>query len=479
MKRTAIKLSVFTLSVLLFAGCTGYRGLNTESEIDKIPLVGVQTEKGDWPDEKWWEKLNDPQLNELVEDALAGNPSLSEAQARIRQAQAAAGIADSANSVQVNGDAASTYQRFPRHETYPSQHAGRKDTVNRLQITAGYDFDLWGKNKADYEAALGGVRIAEVDGEAAKLTLVSALVLDYVRLDSAYRNEDLKKEMLDRYAQIIDLQKKRYDAGLDSQQNINVTESAMHSVSADIKKLQEEQTLLKISLGTMTGIGTERGLKLNRPALGEYASACLPEDLPAELIGRRPDIAAQKWRIEAMQQRIKSAKTEFYPNVNLNAFAGFRSIGLENLLRTGSGTFGIGPAVSLPIFNGGALRSGLAMKNAQYDEAVERYNTLILNAVQEVADLAVSGRENMKQLEDRQNAVGSLINAKKLSDLNYKSGIASALPALNTEIDILNAKSAVIALKSRQTEIAVSMTRALGGGAETGIKNGEEKKNNE
>ena len=475
MKRTAIQLSVLTLSILLFSGCTGYKGLNTESEMEKIPLVGVETQKGDWPDEKWWERLNDPQLNALVEDALAGNPSLSEAQARIRQAQAAAGIADSENSVQVNGEAASTYQRFPRHETYPAAHAGRKDTVNRLQITAGYDFDLWGKNKAEYEAALGGVRVAEVDKEAAKLTLVSALVLDYVRLDNAYRNEDLKKEMLGKYAQIIDLQRKRYGAGLDSEGNIKMTESAMHSVSADIKKLQEEQTLLKISLGTMTGIGTERGLKLNRPALGEYAFAYLPEDLPAELVGRRPDIAAQKWRIETMQQRIKSAKTEFYPNVNLNAFAGFRSIGLENLLRTGSGTFGVGPAVTLPIFNGGALRSNFAMKNAEYDEAVERYNTLILDAVQEVADLAVSGKENMKQLEDRQNAVGSLTNAKRLSDLNYKSGIASALPALNTEIDILNAKSAVIALKSRQTELAVSMTRALGGGFETAVKKGEEK----
>lgn len=467
-------LSVLGLSLLLFSGCAGYRGLNTESVMDKVPLVGVQAEKGDWVEDKWWEKLNDAQLNALVGEALAEHPSLGEAQARIRQAQAAAGIAESADSVQVSLDAASTYQRFPKHESYPPQFAGKKDTVNRIQVTAGYDFDLWGKNRAEYEAALGGVRVAEIEKEAAKLTLVSALVLDYVRLDSAYRMEDIKNGMLGRYGQILDLQNKRYAAGLDPQENIKKTESAIHSVNADIKQLQEEQKLLKISIGTLTGKGAERGLGIKRPVLGQYAAG-LPEDLPAELIGRRPDIAAQKWRIESMLKRIESAKADFYPNVNLNAFAGLRSIGLNNLLKEGSGTFGIGPAVTLPIFNGGMLKSSLAMKNAEYDEAVERYNTLILNAVQEIADIAVSGGENRKQLEERESAAESLENAKRLAELNYKNGLGSALPILETELGILNAKTAVVSLQSRQTELSVSMSRALGGGFRTVIKEDKER----
>jgi len=469
-------LPVLGLSILFFTGCTGYRGLNTESTMNSVPSVGVQAEKGDWVEERWWEKLNDAQLNTLTDEALEGHPTLNEAQARIRQAQAAAGIAESADSIQVNADAASTYQRFPKHESYPPQFAGKKDTVNRIQVTAGYDFDLWGKNRAEYEAALGGVRVAEIEKEAAKLTLVSALVLDYVHLDRAYRSEDLKKEALGRYDRILDLQKKLYAAGLDSQESIKRTESAMHSVGADIKQLQEEQKLLKISIGTMTGKGAERGLGIKRPVLGIY-TAGLPDELPAELIGRRPDIAAQKWRIESMQKRIESAKADFYPNVNLNAFAGLRSIGLNNLLKEGSGTFGIGPAVTLPIFNGGMLKSSLAMKNAEYDEAVERYNTLILSAVQEVADIAVSGGENRKQLEDRKSAVESLDNAKRLAELNYRNGLGSALPVLGTEIDILNARAAVVALETRQTELSVSMSRALGGGFRTATNEDKEKGN--
>lgn len=467
-------LSVLWISLLLFTGCTGYRGLNTESTMNKIPPLGVQAEKGDWVEENWWKKLNDAQLNGLVDEALASHPTLNEAQSRIRQAQAATGIAQSADAVQVNADAASTYQRFPKHESYPPQFAGKKDTVNRVQVTAAYDFDLWGKNRAEYEAALGGVRVAEIEKEAAKLTLVSALVLDYVRLDSAFRTEDIKRGIIGRYGRILDLQKKRYAAGLDSQENIKRTESAMHSAEADIKQLQEEQKLLKISIGTMTGKGAAHGLEIKRPAITSYASG-LPENLPAELIGRRPDIAAQKWRIESMQKRIDSAKADFYPNVNLNAFAGLRSIGLNNLLKSGSGVFGVGPAVTLPIFNGGMLKSSLAMKNAEYDEAVERYNVLILNAVQEVADIAVSGVENRKQLDDRKEAVESLNNAKKLAELNYRNGLGSALPVLDTELGILNAETAIVALESRQTELAVSMSRALGGGTDTGIKESREK----
>ncbi len=460
---------------MFFTGCTGYKGLNTESAMDKVPSVGVQGEKGDWVGENWWEKLNDTQLNGLVDEALAGHPTLNEAQARIRQAQAAAGMAQSADSVQVNVDAASTYQRFPKHESYPPQFAGKKDTVNRVQVTAAYDFDLWGKNRAEYEAALGGLRVAETEKEAAKLTLVAALVLDYVRLDRAYKMEALKTELLGRYGRILDLQKKRYAAGLDSQESIKSTESAIFSVSADIKQFQEEQKLLKISIGTMTGKGAEHGLEIQRPMLSRYTVVGLPEDLPAELIGRRPDITAQKWRIESMLKRIDSAKADFYPNVNLNAFAGLRSIGLNNLLKSGSGTFGIGPAVTLPIFDGGMLKSRLAMKNAEYDEAVERYNTLILNAVQEVADIAVSGIENRKQLADRENAVASLENAKRLAELNYRNGLGSALPILNTELGVLNAKTAVVSLESRQTELSVSMSRALGGGFSTEIKADKEK----
>ena len=477
MTRNLKIISALILSLLLISGCAGYSDLKPQAEINSVPLTGVQTGSGFWPSEKWWKQFNDSQLDALIDEALSGNPSLSEARARIRVAEAASGIAKSADAVQIVGDAASTYQRFPEHESYPPQFAGERDTVNRLQIAAGYDFDLWGKNKADYEASLGEIMVAELESAAAKLTLTSALALDYLRLDRAYRLNELMENEFETFSRILALQKKRHAAGLDSQDAVARTESSVAIVNANLKKIHEEIVRLKMRLGTMTGAGPERGLKLNRPLLNLLAEVELPADIPAELIGRRPDISAQKWRVESLQKRIDSAKADFYPNINLNAFAGFRSIGLDNLLKSGSETFGIGPAMTLPIFNGGRLRSNLAMKNAQYDEAVERYNTLILKAVQEVADIAISGTENNKQLISRKNSVASLEHAAKLASLNFQSGLTGELPLLRTRLDILNANSTVIDLQSRQAELLVSMNRALGGGTNMNKSDSEEQNN--
>ncbi len=410
-------------------------------------------------------------------DALTGNPGLSEAQARIREAWAASGIVDSADSVRIYGDVAGTYQRFAEHDSYPPQLAGEKDTVNRLQLTAGYDFDLWGKNKAEFAASLGEIRVAEIESEAAKLTLTAALALEYLRFDKAYRFNDLMEDELGTLNRILELQKKRHAAGLDSEDSVKRTESSVDAVKANLKKIHEDVVRSKIRLGAMTGKGPERGLTLNRPAMNIVAEIELPADIPAELIGRRPDIAAQKWRIEVMMKRIDSAKTDFYPNINLNAFAGFRSIGLDNLFRSGSEVFGAGPAITLPIFTGGMLRSHLAMQNARYDEAVERYNTLVLKAVQEVADIAVSGSENKQQLVMREKSAGSLEKAERLAFLNYQSGLTGELPLLQARLDILGADSAVIELQSRQAELLVSMNRALGGGTDTDNRNSEDTNN--
>jgi NodT family efflux transporter outer membrane factor (OMF) lipoprotein len=457
--------ALVVLMLMLLGGCAGYKGISTSSNInDALELPGISSEKGIWPDEKWWEKYNDSQLNRLVEETLNNNPTLGEAQARIREARAAAGIVDSDRFIQVNLGAESMFQRFTGNGSVSPEFAEKTDTVNSLKLNAAYEFDLWGKNKADYAAAMGMVKVAEIDAETARLALAAEVVQSYLHLDLVCRQEAISVEILGISERLTELRSKRYAAGLDSEQRVKYSQRDSAAVKADIRALQETQALLKNKLGALTGKGPAASVDIHAPAVSYDKGFSLPAFLPVELIARRPDIAAQKWRIEAMEKRIESAKTDFYPNLNLNAFAGFDSIGLENLLNRGSGVFGIGPAITLPLFNGGRLKSSLAARNAEYDTAVERYNTLIINAVQEIADSIASWKSAESRISEYENITEKLAEIKKLAEINYKGGLSSNIPVLEAESGLLAEMLFMENIKIQKANAGVALITALGGG---------------
>lgn len=473
--RFIVFISVFAL-LASFYGCASYKGITPSAKMNSAPAsLGVfgAAANGDWPAQSWWRQYNDPQLNELVQEALSGSPTIKEAGVRIRQAQAVAGIADSVGQPNLSANASSIYQRFTEHGAVPPTFAGKKDTVNSLTLNLGYDIDLWGKNKAEYKAAIGEVRAAEAEKQAAGLELSYAVTATYIRYALNRKLIKISKELLNRQEKIYELHKIRFDAGLDPAESLKYAGSAIEFRKAAIKALEQQQKLLANRLGSLTGKGPARGDTLKEPSISFTVQMALPSVIPAELIGRRPDITAQKWRIESMRKKIKSAKVDFYPNINLTAFAGLSTIGLESLSRKGSTVYGLGPAVTLPIFNGGRLKQNLMLKDAAYDAAVEKYNSLIVRAVQEVADTVVSYRETKRQLRDRQAALKKLEEAEKLAELSYRNGLTGKMPVLLHGLDILAEKAHQLNLTAEQEVLTASLARALGGGYEPAPVNKE------
>src|SRR5262249_2808149 len=146
------------------------------------------------------------------------------------------------------------------------------------------------------------------------------------------------------------------------------------------------------AIAALMGAGPDRGLAIARPEVTLVRAFGLPRELAADLLGRRPDIVAARLRAEAAARRIDQARAAFYPNVNLVAFAGVQSIGLDMLGRSGSSIGSIGPAISLPIFDGGRLRSQLRGADADYALAVANYDDTVVRALQDVADATASQR---------------------------------------------------------------------------------------
>jgi NodT family efflux transporter outer membrane factor (OMF) lipoprotein len=190
----------------------------------------------------------------------------------------------------------------------------------------------------------------------------------------------------------------------------------------------------------------------------------LPASLPLDLLGRRPELAAQRARIEAAFGEAESAKAQFYPNINLSALIGFQSIGLGRLLSGDSLTNSVGPAIRLPIFDGGRLRANYAAKTADIDAAIAQYNQSVLSAAQDVAEQLTRVADLAREEEATKAALDAAEEAYRLAMLRYRGGLSPYLTVLTVETQLLAQRRAMAALKSRREELHVALIRALGGG---------------
>jgi NodT family efflux transporter outer membrane factor (OMF) lipoprotein len=190
----------------------------------------------------------------------------------------------------------------------------------------------------------------------------------------------------------------------------------------------------------------------------------LPSTLPADLIGRRPDILAAKYRAMAAAERIKVAKTAFYPNIDLAAYFGHESLGLDLFTKSGSAIGAFGPAISLPIFEGGRLRGQYKEVAAEYDLSVAQYNDTLIKALNEIADTATSQKALTFRLKKLQNAVAASERAHTVALNRYKGGLAPYLDVLVAEDSLVANKRALADIRTRAFTLDVDMIRALGGG---------------
>ncbi|MEO8536325.1 MAG: efflux transporter outer membrane subunit, partial [Betaproteobacteria bacterium] len=450
-------------------GCASTAGLGPRDAprdangLASSQTLGAVSTPAAWPATDWWTSLDDPQLDALVLEALAGSPSLEVAAARTRQALSAAGAADAARGPRIDGTAASTRERFSRNGLVPPPLGGSTHTVNDLRATLGWEIDFWGGRRAAFDAALGAARAAEVDEYAARLALSTNVARAYVEFQHAYRQHDVAVATLAERERIFALTHDRYAAGLDSRLELKQAESALPATREEIVRFDERMTLARNEIAALLGQGPDRGRALARPALHAVATPAVPSTVPAELLGRRPDVVAQRWRVEAAARDIAAAKAQFYPNVNLVAFVGLQSLGVSHLLTAASGTFGAGPAVTLPIFDTGRLRASLAGRDADYDAAAAQYNATLAAALRDVVDQLASLRSIDAQRIEQARAAAALRDAYDLALLRYREGLGNYLQVLSAEQPLLTQQALDVDLQARQLDLTIGLVRALGG----------------
>jgi NodT family efflux transporter outer membrane factor (OMF) lipoprotein len=459
--------------LLLVAGCASTQGLKPQAAMtgadsltssQSLAAAAVQTTA--WPAQDWWTRFGDPQLDQLIGQALVGSPSLRIVLARARQASALAESANAARSPRVDSSLSATRERFPANGLVPPPFAGGWGYLDQLQATLSWDIDFWGKNRAAFEQALGQARAAAVDAQAARLALSVDIAHAYVQMMRAYLQLDVAQATVEQRERIFALTRDRNAAGIDSRLELKQAEAAVSAAREQVAQWNETIDLARNQIAALMGQGPDRGLSIARPASMAAMDVALPSRVPSQLLGRRPDIIAQRWRVEATRRGIDVAQAQFYPDVNLTAFVGFQNLGTQGFLSLSSRQVGVGPALSLPLFDAGQRRANLAAADAQYDAAVEQYNQSLSDALRDVVDQLTSFRSLAQQRSEQELALAASRDAYDLALLRYREGVGNYLQVLSAEAPLLVQESLEADLRARALDLSVNLVRALGGGFE-------------
>ncbi len=417
-----------------------------------------------WPAQQWWLVYGDPQLDRLVAEAIAGNPTMHIAQSRIAISKAVGGIARSALLPMVQTEASFIREQYTEHYFIPPPYAGNWAWDNIWTSGLFYDLDLWGKNRSALAAALDQVQMTTAEAQEVRLSLETAVIRLYIKLSLQYQLLDVARESLRQREQIRDILQKRHAAGLGTEIELRQAETAVPAARAEIEMISESVEILKHQLSALAGKGPGYGERIHRPVFSLSQPVGLPSAIPADLLGRRPDVAAQRWRVEAAGKGIDAARAAFYPNISFTAFVGWQSLGFDKFLSSSSLIKGFGPALSLPIFEGGRLKEQLRISTAEYDIAVEAYNNTLIHAFEEVANEVVTMRSLEIQRAETRQSHALAIRAYDIAISGFKAGLTDYLTALNAQTQTLVESRRKAQVEAAFFDAYAALMRAIGGG---------------
>lgn len=448
--------------VVLLSACVPEGIVPQQTQIQSNTL-GLGEEPAPRIETGWWSGLGDPQLDRLMGDALAHNPTLGEAMARLRAAKAGMEDANAQLYPHVNFDAQDQYTRFSNHYIIPPPYGGTWRWFGTIQGDLSWEIDFWGKQAAALDKAKSMQESARLEHDAARLAISGAVVQTYINLDRAYKLADIAAQTERDRADTVTLTKRRVTDGLDSQVEEQEAEALLAQARQARVAADSERDIMVHALAALIGRGADAYAGIGRPTLNLDAALPLPHALPADLISRRPDILAAQARVDAALSGRKVAKAAFYPNIDLLASAGWAAIGLGPLFKPESAQYGGGPAIHLPLFDAGELRADYTSAVADIDYAVADYNDTITSAVKDTADALTRIHSLQRQRVEHEQELAAAEKAYRLAQTRYRVGLSNQITLLDVENTVFDARQGEVSLASDSAIQRVTLLLSVGG----------------
>jgi len=399
----------------------------------------------------WWSVFGDAQLDALIADLDAGNQDLRRAEAVLRQARAATDAARSSLYPSVSGSAAASR----------AHQAGASFDAFSLDVAAGWELDLWGRVRSGVVAAEAAASASEADLAAARLSLQAQLAQSYLQLHIADAQRKLLGETVESYRRSLELTRNRLAAGVVTRADVAQAELQLRSAEAQRLEVGIARAQLEHAIALLTGRAPAALALAEMPLPAEVPA--VPASLPAQLLERRPDVAAAERRVAAANAQIGVARAAYFPSLRLSADGGFRSDRLGELLSLPNRFWSLGPSLAATLFDGGARAAASAQAEAAYDATVAAYRQAVLGALGEVEDNLVALSVLAEQERVQREALAAARTSLGIVTLQYKAGTVSYLNVIVAQAAVLQGERAVLDLRGRRLAATVALIKATGG----------------
>ncbi|MBV7534203.1 efflux transporter outer membrane subunit [Duganella sp. sic0402] len=416
-----------------------------------------------WPEAQWWTAYHDQQLNAIIQQALAGGPSLEVAAAHIGAARSSLSRSLADLGLESALYANANRQRYSGTGLFPEPIGGAWFTTETLRLDLRYNFDWWGKNRAQVAAAVGELNAGRAAYAEAEQALAASIAQSYFRLQGAWSRLANTKQLAATQTALVQDKAKRIANGLADADEQRAAEADLSLIRKQQAQLKSDIEHEREALRALAGADNQALAEL-KPAALSPAPHALPARLGIELLARRPDLQAARWKVEASLSKIDAAKAAFYPDVNLTGSIGLDTIKVEKLLQAASRTAYIGPTVTLPLFDSRRLEAELDGARTSRNERIAEYNRTIAEAVREVAQSGAQ-LQGIEQQITQQTAATSSARAQLASaQARLDRGLASKSSVLNARLALLKQQDADLYLQQLQLLAEVALSNALGGG---------------
>ncbi len=409
---------------------------------------------------QWWQNLNDPVLTRLINQAVAGNLDLKQAQARLLEARARRDISWAAlfPTIDVSGSATKT-------RSSKNRGGGSVSNTYSADFDAGWEIDLFGGGRRTVEASEARIEASREDLHDVLVSLLAETALNYIEIRTYQTRLQIARENLAAQQETYSLTKNRYQSGLTTELAVQQARYLVTNTQAQIPTLftglSQAENQLAILLGRNPG-------SLNSEFQNIKPLPSLPPTItigiPADTLQRRPDVKKAERLLAAQTAEIGVAEADLYPSLKLGGTIGFNSASAGNLFTAGSRGYSIGPSISWPFFESGAIRANIRLQSSLQQEALASYKAAILGALQEVENDLVAFVHEQERSKALQESVAAAKAASTLAELQYKAGLTSFSDVLDAKRSLLSFQDQLT--QSQGTVIAnlVRLYKALGGG---------------
>jgi multidrug efflux system outer membrane protein len=446
------------LATLLMCGCT----LGPDYRRPALDIPGGwrlgETQANEISDVAWWDQFQDPVLSHLVRTALENNLDLKIATSNVEQAYAQYGIVRSQQFPEVNLDASATRQKT----ILPPPLNEQTYNTFALDLSAGFELDVWGRLRRATEAARASLLSTEEGRRTVVLTLVASVANGYIQLRALDKQFEIAKRTLETRREVLKLQKLRYEGGVAPESDYQQAESQLRQASSQLLDLERQISRQENFISVL--LGQNPHAIVRGRALDDLQFPAVPAGLPSDLLVRRPDIRQAEQDLIAANADIGVARAAYFPIISLTGILGVQSAELSDLFKSSARTWALSGGLTQSVFNAGRIRNQVERAEAAQRGATYNYRRSVINAFEDAENALIDRTKYAQIREERAADVAALQRFQALADLRYREGVTIFLEVANAQTQLFEAELELTATQSQLFQAYSNLYRALGGG---------------